>query len=132
MIQHGAAERYKLGLSKENVGEVDMRQSVYDALRASGHGSHVYAIEGRIYAEDPSENFMPRPGLLQFVDMNSNQYDWLRVETYVRELPRDSIYWDILRFSGLHWCINHTILRCATDETYCDWENARGSDVQIY
>jgi urea carboxylase len=75
-----------MGLSKEKVEEVDMHQSVYDALRASGRNSHAYAIEGRVYAEDPSENFMPRPGLLQYVDLNSRQYDWLRVESYVREL----------------------------------------------
>lgn len=84
MIQHGVAQRQ--GLAEDGVEEVDMQQSTYDALRASGRDTHAYAIEGRIYAEDPSENFMPRPGLLQYVDLNSRQYDWLRVESYVREL----------------------------------------------
>ena len=86
MIQHGVAERQRHGLAEGGVEEVDMQQNTYDALRASGRDTHAYAIEGRVYAEDPSENFMPRPGLLQYVDLNSRQYDWLRVESYVRDL----------------------------------------------
>ena len=84
MIQHGVAQRQKQDLAEGGVDEVDMQQSTYDALR--DRDTHAYAIEGRIYAEDPSENFMPRLGLLQYVDLNSRQYDWLRVESYVREL----------------------------------------------
>ena len=84
MIQHGVAQRQKQDLAEGGVEEVDMQQSTYDALR--DRDTHAYSIEGRIYAEDPSENFMPRLGLLQYVDLNSRQYDWLRVESYVREL----------------------------------------------
>lgn len=84
MIQHGVAQRQKQDLAEGGVDEVDMQQSTYDALR--DRDTHAYAIEGRIYAEDPSENFMPRLGLLQYVDLKSRQYDWLRVESYVREL----------------------------------------------
>lgn len=81
MIQHGVADRQRQGLVKGSVEEVDMQQSTYDALGTAGRA---WAIEGRIYAEDPSENFMPCPGLLQYVDLNSRRYDWLRVESYVR------------------------------------------------
>jgi acetyl/propionyl-CoA carboxylase alpha subunit len=77
MIQHGIAQRAR----KQT--PVDMNQETYDRLReiakTDGRG---YAIEGRVYAENPAEGHMPSPGLLQHVQLTEN-YQWLRVDSWV-------------------------------------------------
>lgn len=47
--------------------------------------SCAYVIEARVYCENPSEEFRPSPGLLQYVNLNSADYDWLRVDSWVRQ-----------------------------------------------
>ncbi|TFK35167.1 allophanate hydrolase subunit 2-domain-containing protein [Crucibulum laeve] len=79
MIQQGISERkYGYGLKPESE---EMQQATYNALRVGG-GS-IYSIEGRIYAENPVEQFVPSPGLLQLVDLPSERHDWLRIESWV-------------------------------------------------
>ncbi|KZV63052.1 urea carboxylase [Peniophora sp. CONT] len=45
----------------------------------------VHAIEARIYAENPIENFRPSPGVLQLVDWSHGQRmpEWMRIDTWV-------------------------------------------------
>lgn len=63
---------------------LEMQQTTYDNLydksKAAGRS---HAIEGRIYAENPYEGFVPSPGLLQHVSLTENKADWLRVDTWV-------------------------------------------------
>ncbi|KAF5349974.1 hypothetical protein D9756_009200 [Leucocoprinus leucothites] len=77
MIQHGMAKR------DEKQSSIDFSQSTYDqqrqAAEISGRG---HAIEGRVYAENPAEEFIPCPGLLQNVRLEEN-LEWLRVDTWV-------------------------------------------------
>ncbi len=58
------------GLSSDSL---EMQQVTYDTLhensRAAGRS---HAIEGRIYAENPYEGFVPSPGLLQQVSFAEN------------------------------------------------------------
>lgn len=83
MVQQGLAERYGDG-GLASVSP-EMQQSTYDAMHALGQkNSSGYSIEGRVYAENPSEGFLPSPGLLQQVYLYENECDWLRIETWVR------------------------------------------------
>jgi len=50
-----------------------------DELRVNGH-----AVEARIYAEDPENNFMPGAGPLRYLVTPTQRPD-LRVETGVRQ-----------------------------------------------
>jgi acetyl/propionyl-CoA carboxylase alpha subunit len=77
MIAHTVAKR----ASEKSPIVMDQAHwdSVYDSARASGRG---FAIEGRIYAENPSERFLPSPGLLQSVRLEEN-YPWLRIDSWV-------------------------------------------------
>ncbi|KIJ48529.1 hypothetical protein M422DRAFT_59450 [Sphaerobolus stellatus SS14] len=83
MIQQGILERVSPtnGFDK-NASE--MQQSTYHDLRKRGteDGRHSHAIEGRIYAENPIENFAPSPGLLQHVDLHTEK-EWVRLESWV-------------------------------------------------
>jgi urea carboxylase len=53
-------------------------QAHYNSRRLERH-----AIEARLYAENPSENFRPCPGVLQHVTLGLG-YEWARVENWVR------------------------------------------------
>jgi len=83
MIQQGILERNSpsKGFSKT---APEMQQKTWDLLRDLGRsdGKHSHAIEGRVYAENPVENFTPCPGILQHVDLNF-QEEWLRMESWV-------------------------------------------------
>ncbi|KAG6917630.1 hypothetical protein DXG01_001737 [Tephrocybe rancida] len=76
MIDQGIYER-RIG---KNGATPDMQQETYDQLKST---VHVHAIEGRIYAENPFRNFLPSPGLLQLVELDSVRFDWLRVESWI-------------------------------------------------
>lgn len=83
MVQEGLAERYGEGGLAPTSPE--MQQSTYDAMLKLGQeSSRGFSIEGRIYAENPSEGFLPCPGLLQHVYLSDKGCDWLRIETWVR------------------------------------------------
>lgn len=108
MIKQGLMERQGVKIKGLGPDEPEMQQSTYDGLRAQGQHISAHAIEGRVYAENPSEGFVPTPGLLQFVDLNSGHHDWLRVDSWVRglapffkELPQ------IL--PGLYRPLHHTV-----------------------
>lgn len=79
MLDHGIAIR------EGRNSPVDMSQATYDALRHiakdAGRG---YAIEGRVYAENPAEGFLPSPGLLQHVQLEE-KYKWLRIDSWVSD-----------------------------------------------
>jgi urea carboxylase len=48
----------------------------------------MHSVEARVYAENPSENFRPSPGILQLVDFrlaHENFPEWLRVDTWVSQ-----------------------------------------------
>ncbi|KAF9562368.1 hypothetical protein CPC08DRAFT_749490 [Agrocybe pediades] len=80
MIKQGLAEQSpEKGLSASA-----LQQSTYDELFEAGqtHGK-VHSIEGRVYAENPYENFVPSPGLLQHVSLYESKFDWLRVDGWV-------------------------------------------------
>ncbi|KAI0028655.1 urea carboxylase [Vararia minispora EC-137] len=43
-----------------------------------------HAVEARVYAENPLEDFRPSPGVLQLVDFGGEPYpEWLRIDTWV-------------------------------------------------
>ncbi|KAJ6622708.1 allophanate hydrolase subunit 2-domain-containing protein [Mycena sp. CBHHK59/15] len=81
MIQQGLAEvNGTRGLSQDSI---EMQQATYDALLDRGQELGVgYAMEARVYAENPSESYRPCPGILQYVDIPA-QHDWLRVESWI-------------------------------------------------
>ncbi|KAI0065226.1 urea carboxylase [Artomyces pyxidatus] len=60
-----------------------------DYMRQLPLQSEIYAIEARLYAENPAEEFRPCPGVLQHVDFElrdvpgEDKVDWLRVDTWV-------------------------------------------------
>ena len=61
----------------------EMQQGTYDDLYQSAcRGGLGYAIEGRIYGENPYEGFAPSAGLLQYVSFGEPR-SWLRVDTWV-------------------------------------------------
>lgn len=77
MIKHGIAKR-------EGVrSPVDMSQTTYDNLRRTAKDAgQGYALEGRVYAENPAEGFLPSPGLLQHVELEG-RFEWLRIDSWV-------------------------------------------------
>jgi acetyl/propionyl-CoA carboxylase alpha subunit len=76
MIQQGIAERQNLkGGLDEHCAE--MVQESY--LKGNN-----YAIEARVYCENPADEFRPCPGVLQFVDLAEDESEgWLRVDHWV-------------------------------------------------
>lgn len=84
MIQQGILER-ESGHGGFPSMAPQMQQSTYDECRRRGAEDNLkYAMEARIYAENPAENFVPCPGLLQQVEWGSGNAQWLRVENWVR------------------------------------------------
>lgn len=88
----------------------EMQQATYDILYQKGQaGDQSHCLEGRIYAENPYEGFVPSPGLLQYVSFGE-KIDWLRVETWVSH----KISWGthnliVLMFNaGGYWDVNIT------------------------
>lgn len=92
MIDQGLAERRDSeGLDPTSP---EMNQEMYDKLRDKGLKLAQHAIEARLYSENPAEDFTPCPGLLQYVEIDSEHHDWLRVDTWVRlcfETQKDNL-----------------------------------------
>lgn len=83
MIKQSIAEHLvEKGLAPEST---DMMQTTYDAMvvAAISKGA-TNAVEARIYAENPNENFIPSPGLLQHVYFGDMSQIWRRVDSWVR------------------------------------------------
>lgn len=77
MIIHGIAKH------ENKKSPITMDQKYYDGLyQAAKDAGQGYAMEGRIYAENPAEAFMPSPGLLQYVHLEE-KYEWLRIDSWV-------------------------------------------------
>ncbi|KAH0588530.1 hypothetical protein H2248_004362 [Termitomyces sp. 'cryptogamus'] len=74
MIDQGISERLYMPAHVP-----DMCQDTYDKLRLS---ESRHAIEGRVYAENPFRNFLPSPGLLQLVELDSGP-SWLRIDSWI-------------------------------------------------
>ncbi|KAF8152533.1 AHS2-domain-containing protein [Crassisporium funariophilum] len=61
----------------------EMQQATYDALHEGAvRGGRAWAVEGRVYAENPWEGFVPAPGVLQFVDLGGG-HEWLRIDSWI-------------------------------------------------
>lgn len=87
MIQQAILERgYALGRGGLSADCFEIQQTFYDELRAKGRndGTHSHAIEGRLYAENPVEEFAPSPGLLQYVNLPLDQ-SWIRIDSWVSD-----------------------------------------------
>ncbi|KAJ7032905.1 allophanate hydrolase subunit 2-domain-containing protein [Mycena alexandri] len=82
MIQQALAESTgAVGLASDST---EMQQKTYDSLLEEGQKlSCAYAFEARVYAENPAVQFRPCPGTLQYVNLPSGKYNWLRVETWI-------------------------------------------------
>ncbi|KXN84654.1 Putative urea carboxylase [Leucoagaricus sp. SymC.cos] len=77
MIRHGIAKR------NNQQSPLDFSQNSYERLRKSSRDDgQGHAIEGRLYAENPAEEFISCPGLLQSVDLEK-EYEWLRVDSWI-------------------------------------------------
>jgi urea carboxylase len=75
MLEQALQERlHGLGIDR---GSPKLNQAHYNSRRLEQH-----AIEVRIYAENPSENFRPCPGVLQHVALDLG-YEWARVDNWV-------------------------------------------------
>ena len=82
MIKQGISEHANhQGLSPESN---EMQQITYDSMITMGEAEgRSHSIEGRIYAENPYEGFVPSPGLLQHVCLNELEQNWLRIDSWV-------------------------------------------------
>jgi acetyl/propionyl-CoA carboxylase alpha subunit len=86
MIKHGIAKHDR------KQSPIDFNQSTYDKLRETARDAgRGYAVEARVYAENPAEEFRPCPGLLQNVQLEE-RHEWLRVDTWVCRLSHSEDY----------------------------------------
>ncbi len=98
-VEHPITERVVgIDLVKEQIRiangqEISRRQ---DELRQNGH-----AIECRIYAEDPDNNFMPSPGLLKHI--TEPMGTGIRVDGYVHEGYEIPLYYDPMISKLIAW-----------------------------
>lgn len=122
MIRQGLAESAgSHGLSSDST---EMQQITYDSLLAKGRDSgHGYAIEARVYAENPTQDFRPCPGILQYVSIPTE--DWLRVETWVSGhfslLSGAPHFIYLLDLDGYY---HHTFFRSPPRQARCFWANS--------
>lgn len=82
MIEQGIMESANhRGLPQESS---EMQQTTYDSMIKVGETEgRSHSIEGRIYAENPFEGFVPSPGLLQHVCLSEFETSWLRIDSWV-------------------------------------------------
>lgn len=73
-----------------------------DDIKLRGH-----AFEARIYAEDPSQNFLPGAGNLEYLRTPTENYD-VRVETGVRQGDEISVYYDPMIAKLVVWGSDRT------------------------
>ncbi|KAJ7114363.1 urea carboxylase [Mycena epipterygia] len=80
MIRQGLAQSAgSHGLASDST---EMQQITYDSLLAKGRElGYGYAMEARVYAENPTQDFRPCPGILQYVNIPTRH--WLRAETWI-------------------------------------------------
>ncbi|KAJ7635528.1 allophanate hydrolase subunit 2-domain-containing protein [Mycena polygramma] len=121
MVQQGLA--MSKGLAGLEANSIEMRQGTYDSMLekglAAGSG---YAMEVRIYAENPAAEFRPCPGVLQYVNIPSAKYEWLRVETWISTGTTITPYFDPLLAKlvvlGLSRAAVVSRLQAALEETH--------------
>ena len=66
-----------------------------------GIGPRGHAIEARIYAEDPSRNFMPSPG--QITRLDTPEIPNLRIDTGARQGTNVTVYYDPMIAKLIAW-----------------------------
>jgi urea carboxylase len=94
MILHGIARRTSTPFPDSQISSLHKYQT--QALDPALH-----AIEARIYAEDPSANFVPCPGTLQYVSFPTQ--DWIRVDTWVTTGTEVTPFFDPLLAKIIVW-----------------------------
>ncbi len=78
----------------------------YDALRAvQKDAPKGFAIEARVYAEIPSRNFAPSPGLLQHVEWHKEQ--GVRIDTWIASGTNISPFYDPMIAKVMAWAESH-------------------------
>ncbi|EMJ62714.1 acetyl/propionyl/methylcrotonyl-CoA carboxylase subunit alpha [Leptospira sp. P2653] len=60
-----------------------------------------HAIEARIYAEDPENNFLPSTGILEYIEFPNR--DFLRVDTGVETGSEITVYYDPMIAKMISW-----------------------------
>ncbi|TFK71178.1 AHS2-domain-containing protein [Pluteus cervinus] len=77
----------------------EIAQKTYDDMLALGTSEGKgYAIEGRVYAENPAERFTPCPGVLQHVELGQDSHPWLRIDGWVSTGTAITPFFDPLLF----------------------------------
>jgi 3-methylcrotonyl-CoA carboxylase alpha subunit len=71
-----------------------------------------WAMEARLYAEDPATGFLPSTGKLDFFFIGSDFQEWLRIETGVREGDEISPFYDPM--------IAKVVVRAESRSVACD------------
>jgi 3-methylcrotonyl-CoA carboxylase alpha subunit len=71
-----------------------------------------WAMEARLYAEDPVSGFLPSVGKLDFFHIGSDFQDWLRIETGVRDGDEISPFYDPM--------IAKVVVRAESRSAACD------------
>ncbi len=64
---------------------------------------HGHAVEARLYAENPQNNFMPSAGTLRFLQLPDEQLPAIRVDSGVQMHDKVSIYYDPLLAKLVAW-----------------------------
>ncbi|XP_044742944.1 methylcrotonoyl-CoA carboxylase subunit alpha, mitochondrial [Chrysoperla carnea] len=95
-----------------------------DQIILNGH-----AFEGRIYAENPSDNFMPRPGPLTYLSTPRPSKN-VRIETGVRQGDEVSIYYDPMIAKLVVWGANRSEALAKFTEMLTEY-NIAGVDTNI-
>lgn len=103
-VEHGITEMcYDVDLVSLMLRQAERPIDEQELLSVQKDAPHGYAIEARVYAEIPSRNYAPSPGLLQ----NIEWVDDARVDTWVTSGTNISPYYDPMIAKVLVWAETH-------------------------